>query len=28
LHQIQVYSNEEMVLCLPYQLPPSLVLEP
>jgi hypothetical protein len=28
LHQIQVYSGEELVLCLPYQLPPLLVPEP
>jgi len=28
LHHIQVYSGEELVLCLPYQLPPFLVPEP
>jgi hypothetical protein len=28
LHHIQVYSGEELVLCLPYQLPPLLVPEP
>jgi hypothetical protein len=28
LHQIQVYSGEELVLCLSYQLPPLLVPEP
>jgi putative transposase len=28
LHQIQVYSGEELVLYLFYQLPPLLVLEP
>jgi hypothetical protein len=28
LHQIQVYSGEELVLCLPYQLPPSIVPNP
>ena len=28
LHQIQVYSGEELVLCLPYQLPSLLVPEP
>jgi putative transposase len=28
LHQIQVYSEEELALCLPYQLPSSLITEP
>jgi putative transposase len=28
LHQIQVYSGEELALCLPYQLPSSIITEP
>lgn len=28
LHQIQVYSGEELAVCLPYQLPSSIIAEP
>jgi hypothetical protein len=28
LHQIQVYLGEELALCLPYQFPSSIIVEP